>query len=88
MAFQDPYFSPEVVGIITQGYTGQVGSLIMVQAVDDFKVNSVKVQIYSAGDEIVEEGPAVAAGEGLNWNYTATTLNENVAGGKVAGGRC
>jgi hypothetical protein len=83
VAFNDAYFAPIVIGIITQGYTGQIGNLIVVQAMDDFKVNAVKVSIYDTADQLIEEGPATANVDGLNWNYLATVLNANITGCKV-----
>jgi hypothetical protein len=83
MAFNDAYFAPEVVGIITSGYTGAVGSVILVQAKDDFKVNVVKVIIMNAADVVIEEGPATQTPDGYNWSYIATVAIANIAGHKV-----
>jgi hypothetical protein len=83
VAFNDAYFGPLVLGIISLGYTGAVGGLVVVQATDDFKVNTVKVSIYNPVDVLIEEGAAVAAGDGLNWNYMSTVANANIAGCKI-----
>src|SRR5690606_2507697 len=54
VAFRDAFTPPEVQGAITQGYVGQVGNLIVIQASDDFKVHSVLVSIHNASGELIE----------------------------------
>jgi hypothetical protein len=83
VAFKDAYFAPVVTGIVTDDYTGQVGSLLVVQATDNFKVNEVKVQIFNPADQLIEEGEATATDDGLRWNYLATVAVANIAGCKV-----
>jgi len=39
---------------------------------DDFEVAGVGVVIHNAGGVVLEQGAAMAAGDGT-WNYTATT---------------
>src|SRR5687768_18594281 len=41
VAFQDAYNAPQITEIVSRGYRGQVGDLIIVQSFDDFKVNAV-----------------------------------------------
>ena len=83
VAFQDAYYAPIVLGIITQTYTGVAGNVIVVHATDNFKVNTVKVSIYNANEELIEEGPAVANADGFSWSYTVTQANANVPGTKI-----
>ena len=83
VAFQDAFLKPEVTGIITQAYLGQVGNIIVVHATDDFKVNAVKVSIHNSANELVEEGAAVENADGLSWSYTATQANPNVDGAVI-----
>jgi hypothetical protein len=83
VAFQDAFLPPVVQGIITQGYHGQVGDVIVVHAQDDFKVNAVRISIRNAADELVEEGAAAEDADGLSWSYTVTQANANVAGSKI-----
>jgi hypothetical protein len=83
VAFQDAYFAPVILGLLTQGYTGAVGNIIIVHAHDNFKVNSVKVSIYNADDELIEEGAASANEDGLSWTYITTQVNANLPGTKI-----
>jgi hypothetical protein len=82
VAFQDAYHAPVVHEIVGAGYRGQVGDVITVVAEDDFKVTAVKVSIYDADGELLEEGNAIA-GKKFNWMYTVTQPNANVAGSTI-----
>jgi hypothetical protein len=83
MAFKDAYNPPEVLNIITQGYTGTAGNIIVVHAVDDFKVTSVNVSILNEPGEIIETGVAVSDKHGVVWVYTVTVANSNITGCKI-----
>ena len=72
VALQDAFNAPEILGIIRQGYQGRIGDIIVVQALDDFRVTGVQVAIYTMDNELVEQGAAVLDANGLNWIYTAT----------------
>ena len=67
----DASYPPEITALITQGYLGKAGSMILVQAKDVIKVKRVKVIVYKAPNEVLEEGEAVDNGDGFNWLYTA-----------------
>lgn len=82
MAFLDAQNAPKVESLITDGYTGAIGSVIVARASDNFKVNSVKISIRSSNDELIEEGPATAQPAGL-WLYTSTASNLNLSGTKI-----
>ncbi|MEO8583654.1 MAG: hypothetical protein ABI415_07645 [Flavitalea sp.] len=83
LALRDFAKRPEVKSLNTAGYTGQPGSIIVVKAIDDFKVTTVKVSIFSATGDLLEEGDAVVGINGLEWAYTATVLNNAVAGTNI-----
>ena len=85
VAVRDASKAPEITRINTELYTGQPGSTITVRAVDDFKVASVKVAIYTATGDLLEQGDAVLQANGLDWLYTATVVNGMLAGCRVRG---
>jgi hypothetical protein len=78
IAVRDAGIPPTITSIITRGYKGTVGNIIIVQAMDDFKVASVKVSIRNAENKIIEEGKAIA--DGINWIYEVT---KNILGTKI-----
>jgi hypothetical protein len=47
-----------VLSIITQGYNGTIGNIIVVHAVDDFKVSEVYVAVYDSSGRLIENGKA------------------------------
>src|SRR5687768_2219179 len=77
IAFQDAYYAPEVLGIITQGYYGHIGNVIIVIAQDNFKVKSVKVSVRNSLNELIEEGEAMANADGFSWTYHISRTNAN-----------
>jgi hypothetical protein len=81
VAFRDARYPPEVTKISVQGYNGRVGDVIVVQATDDFKVNSVWVFIYSATGVLIEDG--IAESDGMLWMYRVTRANENINGCRI-----
>ena len=83
VAVRDAFKAPEVQSVTTDLYTGQIGSTITVRAIDDFRVASVRVKITTAAGVVVEQGDAVLQANGLDWLYTATALNDAVAGSKI-----
>jgi hypothetical protein len=83
VAFTDVYYAPEILGILTQNYSGGIGSLIAVQAIDNVRVKTVRVRITTAADVLIEEGNAVVDFDGTTFNYTATVLNASVDGSKI-----
>ena len=83
VAYKDAYFGPDVLGIITQGYIGSVGNIIVVIAQDNFKVKAVKVSIRDPANELIEEGDATANPDGVSWLYIATKNNANVPGSTI-----
>ena len=83
MAFKDAYNPPKIMEIITKGYIGAVGNIIVVHAVDDFKVFKVYIEIHDGSGTLIEKGEAVSNKHGVVWVYTVTIANSNVDGCKV-----
>jgi hypothetical protein len=83
VAFLDAYYPPEIITMITQGYRGVVGDVIVVIAKDDFKVAAVTISIYTATGELMEAGAAVANRDGLSWQYICTKQHVAIAGCKI-----
>lgn len=81
MAIKDAFRKPQVDKIDIAAYTGLPGDRIVVSATDDFKVAQVKLAIYEANGNLLEEGDAIeSAGK---WEYIATGLNEPLTGSTV-----
>lgn len=79
-ALEDFMTSPVVKSINTQNYKGAVSDKIAVRAIDDFRVVSVRVEIYAANGTLLETGNAEQTTNGLDWTYTATQVNPAPAG--------
>jgi hypothetical protein len=79
VATRDARIPPTILGILTHGYTGQPGSVILVQATDNLKVKQVKVCVYDSSKQVIEEGDAVDNGDRLNWMYTTTVSHDNAS---------
>jgi hypothetical protein len=75
--------APKVSIIDALNYKGEVGQQILIVATDDFKVVSVKVSIANGTGELIETGNAVLHENGIDWVYTATTVNDQLAGTKI-----
>lgn len=85
LAVRDAFKAPEITLIRTDLYSGLIGSTILVRAVDDFKVTSVRVAIYSNAGDLIEQGDAVLQQNGLDWLYMVTVVNNAVQGCRVRG---
>ncbi len=78
VALTDYLNPPKIVYINTKKYSGKVGDLILVKAIDDFKVVSVMVQIFIAGKPI-EKGTATPYPRKPKlWRYFATMENPDL----------
>jgi hypothetical protein len=85
IAFRDYLKAPVVKKIDTSNYKGTIGSVIVVNAKDDFRVASVQVSIHSAAGVLVEQGNAVLDPIKRSlWNYTATQNNAALAGSVIS----
>ena len=82
-AVQDFMISPEVKNIDASRYTGMAGSSVSVRAIDDFRVISVKVEIFTASDTLLEQGSATVQENSFDWIYAATQTNSTLAGTKI-----
>lgn len=71
---------PEVKSIKAAHYQGNVGDYLTIRAMDNFKVRGVEVTITKPDGSFVESGAAVLAPNEADWIYTATAINEEVAG--------
>ena len=80
LALADYLKAPQIRSVEYATYTGQVGSTISIRATDDFKVDKVTVSIKNSSDVEIESGLAVLSSNGLDWVYTAKTLNADVSG--------
>jgi hypothetical protein len=81
VAVKDFLTAPSVDQVDLAGYNGQVGDKILIQASDDFMVDSVFVTILSAANAVIEAGPAFLTPDG-EWEYTATSANPGAATSK------
>jgi hypothetical protein len=80
----EDFMSPPIVkNIGKNNYTGVIGSMILIRAVDDFRVTGVQVEIYAASGTLLEKGNAVQQVNGLDWTYTATQTNNPLTGSKI-----
>ena len=78
VAVKDFLSAPTIDQIDLSGYSGEVGDKILIQASDDFRVESVFVTILSAADAVIESGAAIENENG-EWEYTATIANAGAA---------
>ena len=83
-AFSDYQKAPEIYEDIDLSvYTGAVGQEIHLSVIDDFRVDSVHVQIKLPAGTILEEGLADQSANGLDWVYTTTAANAEVPGSQI-----
>lgn len=83
IAFAD-YFKPPVLSkAVISNYQGQVGDKLKVQAVDEVKVESVKVTLIAQDQTIIETGEASLLPNGIDWEYTIQQSNTNLPGTKI-----
>lgn len=59
---------------------GAVGNKIVVRAIDDFRIVSVRIEIYSENGTLLETGDAQENMNGLDWTYVAKMTNNQLAG--------
>lgn len=82
-ALTDFMSSPVVKQLDTRNYDGAIGSTIQVRAIDDFRVTTVRVEIYDASGALHESGNAVQNLNGLDWTYTAQLALSTPAGARI-----
>jgi hypothetical protein len=83
VAVADFMQAPHIDEIDISNYAGKKGDLIRIRAHDDFKVVQAFVSISNADSSLVEEGMAVRQSNGLDWIYTVSAVNNNIAGDKI-----
>ena len=83
VATSDALKAPEVTGILTDGYRGNPGDQIIIDAMDDFKVAAVAVFIQTAKGDLLEHGIAGLEPETTKWLYKATVTNPSPAGSVI-----
>lgn len=79
-AFKDACRGPELSNLNTERYSGKVGDRITVRAVDNIFVDIVRISILAADGAILETGAAERDPNGLDFRYTITQPNANLAG--------
>lgn len=82
-ALEDFMNPPVVSSINSRNYNGAVGDKIPVRAIDDFRIVSVRVEIYAADGTLLEAGEAQPDGRGIDWVYTAGQPNPLTAGSRI-----
>ena len=83
VAVADFLKAPNIVEINLSSYTGAVGDIITIVVTDDFKVETVTVDIANADGSEVESGAAASDASGMIWTYTAKATNASLAGDKI-----
>jgi hypothetical protein len=83
LAVSDFCKAPQITQCDTDAYTGQPGQLIRIRAADDFKVQSVSVEIKDGTNTVLEEGAAVLNDNGVDWMYTTQEENLQMLGTKL-----
>jgi hypothetical protein len=84
VAMSDYLKKPKMLECDTAAYTGLVGDIINVRALDDFKITSVQVRITSATGVLIEQGTAVSQALTPHiYRYAATAANATLHGTKV-----
>lgn len=82
-ALEDFIKAPVVSSVNAKGYSGQPGDPLIIRATDDFRVVSVSVEISSSDGSLVEKGNAVINANGIDWTYTTSQPNGNLAGTRI-----
>jgi len=83
VAVADFFNAPQIDEIDLKGYSGATGEIIRVGVTDDFKVKQVQVSIVNSDGSLVEQGDAVKQGNEIDWIYTTTIGNPDLAGDKI-----
>ena len=80
-AFSDFFSQPELSNA-TGIYNGQVNTVLGIDAIDNYDLKSVTLQIMDANDTLIEQGEAVLQFNGITFNYTCTVSQANPTGCK------
>jgi hypothetical protein len=81
LAMKDYLKKPDIISIDATHYKGRPKDIIIIRAIDDFKVVAVKVRIYSPERKLIEEGHALMQKDNYpDWEYVVTQHNKVPAG--------
>jgi len=80
-AVTDFLTTPEIGGVFTFAYTGNVGDMINIKPKVAMKIIQIDVSLLRADGTVLESGKAVPSA--LNWRYVATVANAQVKGTKL-----
>lgn len=64
-------------------YLGEPGNTLTVSVIDDFRVQSVGVEIKQPDGTTLEQGAAVQSDNQLDWVYTVTAVNTELPGSRI-----
>lgn len=84
LAVSDYFHPPTIEKVSTRSYHGEIGDIIEIIALDDFKVKRVELEIYSSDGNLTEKGQAYEYDENGKWHYAASSANLEYKGGKIA----
>ncbi|MRG46965.1 hypothetical protein GFS24_17720 [Chitinophaga sp. SYP-B3965] len=82
-ALADFFKAPEIIEIDRSAYTGLPNSIIRINAIDNFRVESVSVILLDQAGNPIEQGQAVTDPNSHYWIYTAINANQDVPGSTV-----
>jgi hypothetical protein len=80
-AVTDYLTEPEIAGVFTNSYKGEVGNVINITSKYPYKITGIDVTILKADGTALEQG--VATAKELKWFYSTTVANPQVAGCKL-----
>lgn len=83
VAVADFYHAPVIHAVYLTEYTGLPGSILAIEATDDFAVAAVAVRIEALDGSLVEEGPAAAQPSAGRYLYTVTAQSPAFGGSRI-----
>ena len=84
VAFSDYMKGPEFGAVpVYDHYTGEAGTPITIEVIDNFKVASVDFSIVDATDNELEAGSALAQEGSFYWSYETQVNQSSLSGAKV-----
>ena len=83
VAMTDYLRNPSIEQIDVDGYEGNPGDIIRVEAFDDFKVAEVGVMILDSNEDVIEAGACQLDTLGIWWEYTATETVASLPGTEI-----
>jgi hypothetical protein len=84
VALKDYLTPPKVDRIDTEEYTGEIGSLVVIKASDDFQVTKVKIVITDPSGTKLEQAESTQdPDKAFKWEYQTTVANATLVGTKI-----